>query len=36
RHGNIVACALANKLARVVWAIIAKGGDYRPQPRAVN
>lgn len=33
RHSNIVACALANKLARVVWAILAKGGEYRPQPR---
>ncbi len=36
RHANIVACALANKLARVVWAILAKGGEYRPQPRALN
>lgn len=35
RHSNIVACALANKLARVVWALLAKGGEYRPQPRAV-
>lgn len=34
RHSNIVACALANKLARVVWALLAKGGEYRPQPRA--
>ncbi|NDV14390.1 IS110 family transposase [Crenobacter caeni] len=32
RHANIVACALANKLARVVWAILAKGGEYRPSP----
>lgn len=34
RHPNVVACALANKLARVVWAILAKGGEYHPQPRA--
>lgn len=34
RHSNIVACALANKLARVVWALLAKGGEYHPQPRA--
>lgn len=26
RHSNIVACALANKLARVVWAMLANGG----------
>ncbi|WP_062791553.1 IS110 family transposase [Aquitalea pelogenes] len=35
RHSNIVACALANKLARVVWAVLAKGGEYRAQPRAL-
>lgn len=32
RHANIVACALANKLARVMWAILAKGGEYHPHP----
>jgi transposase len=32
RHSNVVACALANKLARIVWAILAKGGQYRAQP----
>ncbi|AUH50775.1 IS110 family transposase [Chromobacterium sp. ATCC 53434] len=32
RHGNVVACAVANKLARVVWAILAHGGEYRPYP----
>jgi transposase len=32
RHHNIVACALANKLARVIWAILAKGGEYHPYP----
>ncbi|QEL55454.1 IS110 family RNA-guided transposase [Chromobacterium paludis] len=36
RHSNIVACALANKLARVVWALLAKGGEYRPQARALT
>ncbi|SAK48765.1 transposase [Caballeronia hypogeia] len=32
RHSNVVACALANKMARIVWAILAKGGEYRAQP----
>jgi transposase len=31
RHSNVVACALANKMARIVWAILAKGGTYRAQ-----
>ncbi|MGE1177820.1 IS110 family transposase [Pseudomonas bananamidigenes] len=34
RHSNIVACALANKLARIVWAVLAKGGQYDPHPKA--
>lgn len=25
RHSNVVACALANKMARIVWAILARG-----------
>jgi transposase len=25
RHSNVVACALANKLARIAWAIVARG-----------
>lgn len=25
RHTNVVACALANKMARIVWAILARG-----------
>lgn len=33
RHSNVVACALANKMARIVWAILAKGGEYRAHPR---
>jgi transposase len=32
RHSNVVASALANKLARVVWAVLAKGGQYDPHP----
>lgn len=28
RHSNVVACALANKLARIAWAILAKGTHY--------
>ncbi|AOY01367.1 IS110 family transposase [Jeongeupia sp. USM3] len=35
RHSNVVACALANKLARIVWAVLAKGGQYQPHPHAV-
>lgn len=32
RHTNVVACALANKMARIVWAILARGGEYRAHP----
>lgn len=28
RHSNVVACALANKLARIAWALLAKGLDF--------
>ena len=31
KHPNKVACALANKLARVVWAVLARGGSYKAQ-----
>lgn len=31
RHSNVVACALANKLARIAWAILAKGTHYRSE-----
>ncbi|MGE6163027.1 IS110 family transposase, partial [Aeromonas salmonicida] len=34
RHSNVVACALANKLARIVWAVLVKGKEYRPNPNA--
>ena len=29
-HPNVVAVALANKNARIVWALLAHGRDYRP------
>lgn len=29
RHSNVVACALANKLAQIAWAILARGTHYR-------
>jgi len=29
-HHNIVGVALANKLARMAWAVLAKGEVYRP------
>jgi transposase len=33
-HTNIVAVALANKMARIVWAVLSKGEAYRPPLRA--
>lgn len=35
RHSNVVACALANKLARIAWAITARGTHYQAQPVTV-
>jgi transposase len=32
RHPNIAAVALANKTARIAWAMMSKGTDYRPMP----
>jgi len=29
-HPNIVAVALANQLARMTWAVLAKQQEYRP------
>lgn len=29
-HRNLLAIALANKLARIAWAVLARGHDYRP------
>ena len=31
KHPNKVACALANKLACIVWSVLARGGTYNPQ-----
>lgn len=36
RHSNVVACALANKLARTAWAILAKGTHYDSGQAAVT
>ncbi|GAC1426849.1 MAG: hypothetical protein NVSMB6_27110 [Burkholderiaceae bacterium] len=36
RHPNVVACALANKLARTVWALAAHHTEFRETPAAVN
>mgnify|MGYP001246175693 CR=1 FL=1 len=30
RHPNVVAVALANKLARIAWAVLTRGVSYRP------
>lgn len=30
KHSNVAAIALANKLARISWAVLAKGEAYRP------
>jgi transposase len=32
RHPNIAAVALANKTARIAWAMMTKGTDYHPMP----
>jgi transposase len=29
-HHNVVGVALANKLARIAWAVLARGEVYRP------
>jgi poly-gamma-glutamate capsule biosynthesis protein CapA/YwtB (metallophosphatase superfamily) len=36
RHPNIAAVALANKNARTVWAILAHGGDFKPDYAATR
>ncbi|NEX60789.1 IS110 family RNA-guided transposase [Noviherbaspirillum galbum] len=36
RHPNVVACALANKLARTVWALAAKHTEFREAPTAMS
>ena len=30
RHPNVVAVALANKNARIVWSVLSGGGEYQP------
>ena len=30
-HRNLLAIALANKLARIAWAVLARGGEYQPK-----
>lgn len=34
RHPNVVAVALANKNARIVWSILSRGDHYRPAQAA--
>lgn len=36
RHANVVAVALANKMARMAWAMMTKGVDYNSDPVAVS
>jgi transposase len=33
-HRNLVAIALANKLARIAWAVLARGRSYQPRSLA--
>ena len=35
-HANIAAVALANKMARVAWAVLAKSQPYRPPLMAIS
>ena len=35
RHANVVAVALANKMARMAWVLITRGEDYDPQLSAM-
>jgi transposase len=30
-HRNMLAIALANKLARIAWAVLARGRPYQPR-----
>jgi transposase len=29
-HKNIVIVAMANKIARIAWAVLSSGNEYRP------
>ena len=33
KHARVAAVAMANKLARMAWAIVTKGGSYRVTAR---
>jgi len=34
-HKNIVVVAMANKLARIAWAVLSSGKDYRPSVNVI-
>jgi len=36
RHANVAACAMANKMVRMAWAMMAKGVDYDPDFSSVS
>jgi transposase len=36
RHSNVVAVALANKMARMAWAMMTNGVDYDPDLAALS
>ncbi|MFM6991672.1 MAG: IS110 family transposase [Rhodoferax sp.] len=36
RHSNVVACALANKLARIAWVVMSKGVSYEAHPHMIG
>jgi transposase len=36
RHSNVVACALANKLARIAWVIASHHAEYKTQGAATS
>jgi transposase len=35
-HRNVLVVAVANKLARIAWAVLAKGEAYRATPALVT
>lgn len=34
-HKNVVVVAMANKLARIAWAVLSGGEDYRPTTNTI-
>lgn len=36
RHSNVVACALANKLARIAWAIATHHAEFEAEPDTLS